>query len=99
MPAIQEFHDRYGDQVQVLGVTIDIWPEQALKLARRAGATYPQLADPDSAVSGSDLRIRSFPSFALIAEDGSVTVRPGGIDSASELADLVESELGVTLGS
>lgn len=98
MPAIQEFHDRYGEHVQVIGISIDVWPDQALKLARKTGATYPQLADPDTSVTGSDLRIRAFPSFAFIAEDGSVTVHPGGVDSSAELVDLVESELGVALG-
>lgn len=98
MPAIQEFYDRYGDHVQVIGISIDVWPEEALKLARKTGATYPQLADPDTSVTGSDLRVRSFPSFAFIAEDGAVSVLPGGVDSADELVDLVESELGVALG-
>ena len=98
MPAIQEFYDRYGEQVQVIGVSIDVWPDHALKLAKKTGATYPQLADPDASVTGSDLRVRTFPSFAFIAEDGSVTVLAGGVDSSAELVDLVESELDIALG-
>jgi len=98
MPAIQEFHDKHGERVRVIGANIDVWPEQALKLAQRTGATYPQLADPEGSVTGSSLRVRAFPTFAFIAEDGTVTLRPGGVDSSAELVDLVESEFGVALG-
>lgn len=97
MPAIQEFYEQHGDRVQVIGITNDIWPEYALELARKTGAQYPQLADPSNDVTGSSLRVRAFPTFAFIAEDGSVTIRPGGIDSSGELVDLVETELGVAL--
>ena len=97
MPAIEEFHQQYGDRVAVVGVTNDLFPEQALELARTTGATYPQLADPGNDVQATELRPRGYPTFAFLREDGTVEMEAGGIDSADELVDLVEQHLGITL--
>ena len=38
MPALQEFHEKYGDQVPVLGIdSQDLQPEAALELAEKTG--------------------------------------------------------------
>lgn len=98
MPAIQEFHERYGDQVPVVGITKDIYPEFALELARTTGATYPQLADPGDDISGTEIRPRGgYPAFAFLTADGEVEMTVGGIDSVDELVELVESKLGIEL--
>jgi thiol-disulfide isomerase/thioredoxin len=97
MPALQEFHERYGDRVPIIGVTNDIFPEAPLELARDTGATYPQLADPGDELSGSDIRSRFKPAFVFLHEDGEVEVVQGGIESADEMVDLVEQHLGITL--
>jgi thiol-disulfide isomerase/thioredoxin len=97
MPAIQDFHEQYGDRVPVVGVTKDIYPEAAFELMRSTGARYPQLADPGDDVPTTALRPRGYPAFAFIAEDGSFELTAGGIESAEELADLVEDHLGITL--
>jgi thiol-disulfide isomerase/thioredoxin len=100
MPAVADFYDRYGDQVPVLG--IDYQDQQtgaAMRLARKSGVTYPLLADTQG-----DLRAKApypaippVPSFAFVAADGTVTLVPGGIESADELVDLVEQHLGISL--
>jgi len=100
MPAVADFYDLYGDQVPVLGVDYqDPQTGAAIKLAKRSGVTYPLVADTQG-----DLRAKSpypamppVPSFAFVATDGTVTLVPGGIDSADELVDLVEQHLGVRL--
>lgn len=97
MPALQRFHEQYGDRVPIVGVTNDIYPEFALELARDTGARYPQLADPGSDVAATELRPRGFPSFAFLSADGEVTMTAGGIDSVAEMVELVEANLGVTL--
>lgn len=97
MPAIQAFHEQYGDRVPVVGITNDLFPAQALELARTTGATYPQLADPGNDVQGTDLRPRGYPTFAFLREDGTVEMSAGGIDSVAELTALVEEHLGITL--
>ncbi|GAA1134286.1 TlpA disulfide reductase family protein [Nocardioides aquiterrae] len=93
MPAIQEFHERYGDRVGVLGVDYqDPQPAAALELAERSGVTYPLVADP-----GGDLNanapvpvIRGIPVFVFVTADGEVSTVPGGIDSADELVELAQ---------
>ncbi|WP_244931049.1 TlpA disulfide reductase family protein [Nocardioides sp. W7] len=97
MPAIQEFHERYAARVPVVGVTNDLWPEQAFELARTTGATYPQLADPGNDVQGTEIRPRGYPAFAFLTSDGDVEMVLGGIDSVDELVELAEDNLGITL--
>ena len=100
MPALEEFHQRYGDRVGVLGVDYqDFQPAAALELARRSGVTYPLVADP-----GGDLNanspvpvIRGIPMFVFVSADGDVSAVPGGIDSADELVDLANDHLGTDL--
>jgi len=93
MPAIQAFHERYGDRVGVLGVDYqDAQPAAALELAKRSGVTYPLVADP-----GGDINakapvpvIRGIPVFVFVTADGEVSTVPGGIDSADELVELAQ---------
>ena len=100
MPALQAFHERYGEQVGVLGIDYqDPQPVQALELARETGATYPLLADP-----GGDLNarepvpvIRGLPYLLFLDGDGGLAVVPGGVESARELVDLANEHLGTDL--
>ena len=100
MPAVAEFYQRYGDQVPVVGIDYqDPQTEPALELAEKSGVTYPLLADPQGDLQGKSpfpARV-GVPSFVFVAEDGTVTLAPGGIDSAEELAGLVREHLGVDL--
>ena len=55
MPALQAFHDQYGDRVPVIGVDFqDQYPGSALEEARKRGVTYPSLADPGGDLQGFD---------------------------------------------
>lgn len=100
MPAVARFHQRYGDQVPVLGIDYqDPQTGAALELAQESGVTYPLLADPDE-----ELRAQSpfpalvpVPSFVFVDDEGRATVVPGGIESVDELVDLAEEHLGVEL--
>jgi thiol-disulfide isomerase/thioredoxin len=99
LPIYQEFHERYGDRVPVLGVDFnDLQLEQALALIKRTGATFPLLADPNSDVTGAGLRVTALPTVAFVDEDGRVTSYfPKRITSLGQLEDLVEEHLGVRL--
>lgn len=100
MPALQAFHERYGDRVPILGIDItDTQPEAALGLAEITGATYPQLADPGGELySQPDLPIRpALPTFLFVRDDGTVTRQAGGVDSVAEVEAMVEEQLGITL--
>ena len=101
MPALQEFHERYGDRVGVLGIDYqDTRPEAALELARRTGATYPSVADPGGEINGRDdfPVLRGVPYFVLVDEAGRIVhVEIGGVDEVDEIADMVEQHLAVAL--
>ncbi|PVG82399.1 hypothetical protein DDE18_13095 [Nocardioides gansuensis] len=101
MPALQAFHERYGDRVGVLGVDYqDVNPEAALGLARRTGATYPSVADPAGELQGQDSIgvIRGMPTFVLVDAEGRVaSVLPGGVDSVADIKEMVAEHLGVQL--
>lgn len=101
LPVYQQFYERYGDQVAVLGVDYnDVQPQAALELARDTGVTYPLLADPGSSIEGSDVfpTIPGLPWVVLIDADGAVVHRqPVEIKSVDQLVDLVNEHLGTDL--
>ncbi len=100
MPAIQDFHEQYGDRVGVIGVDYqDPQTVAAMELAADSGVTYPLLADPQSALQGkapfpAGMKL---PLFAMVDEDGGTTLVSGGVDDVGELVDLVDEHLGTDL--
>jgi thiol-disulfide isomerase/thioredoxin len=102
MPALEEFHQRHGDRVAVLGIDFnDVHPGGALALAEETGATYPSLADP-----GGDLMVeeafavarRGMPAFVFVDADGAVVGQvSGGVESVAEVEELVVDQLGIEL--
>ena len=100
MPALQQFYERYGDRVGVLGIDYqDTQPMAALELARRSGITYPLVADPGGDVNGASpiSVVRGVPWFVFVDADGNVSNAPGGVDSATDLARLANEHLGTDL--
>jgi len=101
MPALQQFHQMYGDRVAVLGIDfLDTQPGAALALAEETGATYPSLADPEGALLEQDgLRLASGnPQFLLLDADGAVThQQAGGLESVDEVVAMVNEHLGTRL--
>lgn len=101
MPALQEFHERHGERVAMLGIDYqDTRPEAALELARETGATYPSVADPGGDLNGRDgfPVLRGLPYLVLVDEDGQIAhVAAGGIEDVSEMVEMVEEHLGMRL--
>lgn len=90
LPLLARFDRIHGHQVTMIGVDwSDPQPDAALRELRRAGATYPQLADPDNA-----LRLRGIPAMLVVDAEGHTTLHAGGVQSVAELEDLVGHELG-----
>jgi thiol-disulfide isomerase/thioredoxin len=100
MPVLQQFHDKYGDQVGVLGVDYnDRQTEPAMELVQKSGVTYPLLADPQSDLLGAapfPNRV-GLPLFAFVAADGTVELASGGVDSLEDLVALANAKLGTDL--
>lgn len=98
MPALQQFHQRYGDRVPIIGIdSNDVFPGSALELARDTGVTYPLLADPGGELQGTDLRVPGLPTFFFLSADGELSSASGGLDTVDEIVAMVESHLGIDL--
>ena len=102
MPALEEFHQQYGDRVPVLGIDFnDVHPDGALALAEETGATYPSIADPGGELMAEDtfaIGRRGLPAFVFVDADGVVVGQhSGGVDSVADVEQLVDTYLGIDL--
>ncbi|WP_299056898.1 TlpA disulfide reductase family protein [uncultured Nocardioides sp.] len=101
MPELEKFHQRYGDEVSVLGIDYqDPQVDDAMSFLGETGATYPQLADPGGAVDGQEPfpRLAGIPFLMFVDAEGRVAHREFVIiDSPDELKDLVDEHLGTSL--
>jgi len=102
MPALEAFHQQYGDRVPVLGVDFnDVHPAAALTLAEETGATYPSVADPGGELMTEDtfaVARRGLPAFVFVDEHGVVVGQDsGGVDSVDDVRELVAEHLGIDL--
>jgi len=100
MPVLQRFHERYAEQVPIVGIDYeDSQVAGAFDLVRETGATYPLLADPQSSLQGAGPfpGRMGLPIFAFVDDEGRATVVAGGVESLGELVDLVDVHLGVEL--
>jgi thiol-disulfide isomerase/thioredoxin len=101
MPILEDFHQRYGDRVQVIGIDYqDVQTSAALDLVRQTGVTYPLLADPQSQLSGAVPFpvLRGLPFLALVDADGRVAHQEFTIvESRQQLVGLVNRHLGTSL--
>lgn len=100
MPVLQQFHEKYGDRVPIIGVDYeDVQVEGAFALVEETGVTYPLLADPQSRLQGEGPfpGRMGLPMFVFVDEEGSASVVAGGVDSLDELTAMVDEQLGVAL--
>jgi cytochrome c biogenesis protein CcmG, thiol:disulfide interchange protein DsbE len=101
MPLLEEFHQRYGDQVGVLGIDYqDQQTDKAADLVAASGVTYDLAADPDGAIDGQGAfpQLRGLPFWAVVDEQGKVThLKAGEVRSVDEIVALAEEHLGVDL--
>jgi len=100
MPVIQEFYERHGDEVAVLGVNYqDKYPEAAIALASETGVTYPQLADPGGETAEvQSLYSQGIPYFILVDERGEIAYKVAQVaKSPDDIVALVNEHLGTDL--
>ncbi|MFC6286881.1 TlpA family protein disulfide reductase [Nocardioides sp. GCM10027113] len=101
MPILQDFHERHGDRVAVLGIDHnDPQTTRAMQLVLDTGVTYPLLADPQTELSAAAPFpvLRGLPFWAFVDEQGRVVHQEFlEVESRDELEALVEEHLEVTL--
>ena len=92
MPLLQAANERYGDQVQVVGVDIRDDPHAAAEFLHEVGVTYPQLTDPNADLP-KQLRIPGVPITLILDRDGAVLDKHIGPFEEASLSDLLERTL------
>ncbi|WP_109507903.1 TlpA disulfide reductase family protein [Nocardioides speluncae] len=101
LPILQDFHKKYGDQVQVLGVNFqDRLPDLAMVMAEQARVTFPLVADPGGELSAAEPLpvINKLPMWLFVDADGEISQQVFvQVKSEEQLVDLVEEHLDVTL--
>lgn len=99
MPALQSFYQTYGDEVPVIGIDVmDTVPGVALEEAISRGVTFPMYADPGGELQGGPLTARAVPATYVLSSSGEVELlQMGGMTSATQVKELVEEKLGITL--
>ncbi len=100
LPYYQQLAKAFSGRVSVIGIDYtDPQTEAAMDLLADTGATFPQLADPQSAIAARSPypRMNNLPVLLLVDGGGKVAhVEIGQISSYDELEGLVEEHLGVT---
>ena len=98
---VQAFHERYGDEVEVIGIDYqDVQVDAARDLADEAGLDYTLLTDPDGTLDGAPPfpPLQGLPFWAFVDADGRVTHREFvAVDSLAQLRALTREHLGVAL--
>lgn len=99
MPALQSFYETYGEEVPVIGIDVmDTVPGVALEEAISRGVTFPMYADPGGELQGGPLTARAVPATYVLSSSGDVELlQMGGMTSATQVKELVEKKLGITL--
>ncbi|BAJ29138.1 MULTISPECIES: TlpA disulfide reductase family protein [Kitasatospora] len=95
---LQESSEKYGDQVQFLGInTRDTDPANAVAFEKNFGVTYPSIYDPDGAqilkFPKGSLNPQSIPTTIVVDKDGRLAARAMHALSAEDLQGMVDRVL------
>ncbi|MCD4708000.1 MAG: TlpA family protein disulfide reductase [Candidatus Sabulitectum sp.] len=83
MPALQEIHETYGEELTVIGV--NTWErEDPAAFMTDNGYTYPIVINGDAVAQ--EYFVEGIPTFYVIAQDGTVAFHAVGADPANEEA-------------
>lgn len=88
MPILQAAYEKFGEQVQFVGVDTRDSAEPAAELLRSVGVTYPQLADIDAGLLTS-LRIPGLPVTVIVSSEGAVVEKHVGAFDGDDLDNLL----------
>lgn len=89
MPLLQSSYERYGEDVQFLGVDTQDATEPAAEFLADAGVTYPQVVDVNGDLLGQ-LRIPGLPVTVVLDADGRIAGKHIGELTQSSINDLLD---------
>lgn len=84
MPAMQELHDTYGDDLVVIGVNTWEQADDPAVFLREMGFTYPVVLGGDEVAA--EYLVEGIPTFYVIDADGKIAFHAVGADPANEEA-------------
>ena len=99
MPALEQVHQAFGDQVQILGLAVEDRGEDAQAFVKQTGVTYSTARDPDGQVIHALGGVALLPTTVLLDADGAIVTRHRGEITAAELTKLLHDELGLDAGA
>lgn len=91
MPALEGVEKDYGDQVKIVGIDVADPRSAAAAFARRMGATYQLLADPEG-TTAAGYRVTALPVTFVIDPSGSIVARHDGALTTSELEAVLQMD-------
>ncbi len=101
MPVLEAFHQRHGDEVEVVGIDFqETQPEAAAELVADTGVTYRLLADRLGDLNGADPlpNFQGLPLQVFVDDDGEVAYMAyEAFESVEEIEEMVAEHLGVDL--
>ena len=92
LPDIQEAHQEFGDQVQIVGIYLSDSEAQVVDYAERLGLTFEQVADPSSEL-GALYRVMAVPTHYFLDAEGTAAAIDIGTLSPKAIQENLESLL------
>jgi cytochrome c biogenesis protein CcmG, thiol:disulfide interchange protein DsbE len=92
MPALEEVHQHYGDEVAFLGLAMNDTVEDAQELVDRTGVTWDLGRDPRGEII-RELGGIGMPTTVLVTAEGRVVETHTGQLTSGELTELIDAEL------
>jgi thiol-disulfide isomerase/thioredoxin len=92
MPAFEEVHQHFGDEVAFLGLSVNETVEEASAIVEQTGVTWDLGRDPRAEVLRA-LGGISMPTTVLIRADGTVADVHSGRLAADALTTMIEDQL------
>ncbi|HSP01950.1 MAG TPA: TlpA disulfide reductase family protein [Acidimicrobiales bacterium] len=97
MPDFESVSQEAGDDVEFIGVAVQDRTADATRIVEDTGVTYRWARDARGDVANA-AQVTQMPSTMFVDADGEVVSLHAGALDADQLRDLLESELGVTVG-
>lgn len=91
LPHVEAAYEDLGRSVAFVGIDVSDQAAPALRLARRAGLTYPLAADTSGQVAG-EYRVSGLPFTVILAPDGTVVTRHPGALSTEQLEYVLQNQ-------
>jgi len=92
LPAFQAVHERYGDQIAFVGISVQESPDAARALLEETGVTFPAGRDPSGDLS-LRFEVVNMPSTFLLAADGTIVDSASGALTEGQLLSRIQEHL------